>query len=329
MSPMNSARPERFATIESMRDGLLPHLRCPDCGQPLNRAGDAGLVCSAGTHTFPVVDGVPRFTTDSTATAKYFGYMWGEQALKVSVPAVATPYHLHAMQQALNAPPFAGLILDAGCGEGIDLAMVALDPACEAIGVELSAGGVATSTARTRGLERAHVVQGNLLKIPLAPGAFDGAYSYGVVHHTPDPPRAICEIARTLKPGAPLLYYVYEDFSDRSWFWRIALAIANSLRLITTRLPPAMLMRICRLLSPVVYVLFTLPARHFSWAQRFPYRHGTTPGSMSGDLYDRLSAPIEKRYSRTDAAALASDAGLEVIRVAQQRGWMVFARKRP
>jgi SAM-dependent methyltransferase len=312
-----------------MRDGLLRHLRCPDCGETLDRQGGDALVCRAGTHTFPVIDGVPRFTGDSTATAKYFGHMWGEQATKVAPLTAPTAYHLHAMRQALDAPPFAGLILDAGCGEGIDLATVALDPACEAIGVELSAGGVATTLARTRNLPRAYVVQGNLLRVPLAPETFDGAYSYGVVHHTPDPPRAIREIARTLKPGAPLLYYVYEDFSDRQWYWRLALTLANSLRLVTTRMRPPTLMRVCRALSPVVYVLLTVPARHFSWAKRFPYRHGTTPGSMSGDLYDRLSAPIEKRYSAAGAAALASDAGLDVIRVAQQRGWMVYARKRP
>jgi len=77
----------------------------------------------------------------------------------------------------------------------------------------------------------------------------------------------------------------------------------------------------------VVYVLLTLPSRHFSWAKRFPYRHGTTPWSMSGDLYDRLSAPIEERYSRDGAANLATTAGLRVERVASRRGWMVYAQK--
>jgi hypothetical protein len=96
---------------------------------------------------------------------------------------------------------------------------------------------------------------------------------------------------------------------------------------ITTRLPPALLMRICRMLSPIVYVLLTLPSRRFRWARRFPYRHGTTPWSMSGDLYDRLSAPIEKRYSRESAADLAAAAGLRVERVEPRRGWMVAARK--
>jgi hypothetical protein len=74
-------------------------------------------------------------------------------------------------------------------------------------------------------------------------------------------------------------------------------------------------------------LLCTLPARHFSWAARFPYRHGTGPWSMSGDLFDRLSAPIEQRYSRDGAEALARAAGLDVLRVAQRRGWMVYARK--
>jgi len=305
---------------------LLQHLRCPGCGHTFEAVNEE-LRCTGASHTFPIHDGVPRFTSDTTSTAKYFGYMWGEQAPRVVPPSVPSPYHLAAMQAALSVPSLRGLILDAGCGEGIDLAMTALDPECEVIGVELSSGGVATSLARTRGLARAHVVQANLLRLPIAPNTFDAAYSYGVVHHTPDPARAIREITRTMKPGAWLLYYVYEDFSDRSWMWRAALALANSVRLVTTRLSPVVLMRACRILSPVVYVLCTVPARRFSWARRFPYRHGTTPWSLSGDLYDRLSAPIEKRYSRRGAAALAEAAGLEVVRVAQQRGWMVHARK--
>lgn len=312
--------------MDRMDSSLLQHLRCPDCRQTLSADQDS-LTCRGCGRVFPVRGGVPRFTKGITDTAAYFGYMWGEQVNNVVPPTTASSYHLAAMQDALGAAPFEGLILDGGCGEGIDLAMVALDPRCEVVGVELSDGGVATSVARTRGLTRAHVVQGDLLKVPLADQTFDGAYSYGVVHHTPDPPRAVREIARTLKPGAPLLLYVYEDFSDRSIAWRVALAAANSVRVITTRLPPALLMRICRMLSPIVYVLLTLPSRRFRWARRFPYRHGTTPWSMSGDLYDRLSAPIEKRYSREGAADLAAAAGLRVERVEPRRGWMVAARK--
>jgi SAM-dependent methyltransferase len=257
----------------------------------------------------------------------YFGYMWGLQAGTVSAADRVYPYHLQAMYDSVGGPRLEGFILDAGCGDGEDLAMVALDPKCEVVGIELSAGGTATALARTNGLARAHVVQGDLLRLPLASNTFDGAYSYGVVHHTPDPGGAVREIARTLKPGAHLLLYVYEDFSDRPVHWRAALAVANSLRTVTTRMPPRMLMRLCRLLSPVVYVLCTLPARHFTWAARFPYRHGPHAFGMVGDLYDRLSAPIEWRYSRQGAAQLATDAGLVIVAVGQQRGWVVRAAK--
>jgi SAM-dependent methyltransferase len=264
---------------------------------------------------------------DPTDTAVRFGYMWGSQEQIAQPIERPVPYHLHVMRESLGSPSLEGLILDAGCGEGIDLASVALDPRCEVVGVELSSGGVATSLARSRHLDRAHIVQADLLRLPIASNVFDAAYSYGVVHHTPDPPRAVSEIARTLKPGASLLLYVYEDFSDRQWYWRLALALANSVRVVTTRLPPALLMGFCRLLSPIVYLFLTLPSRHFRWAARFPYRHGTHPWSMVGDLFDRLSAPIEQRYSRTGAAALAESAGLQVTAVAQQRGWMVHGRK--
>lgn len=306
---------------------LLSVLRCPQCGGAL-RSTDETLTCTQCGHTVPVRAGVPRFVGDDpTDTAVRFGYMWGSQE-QIAQP-IETPvaYHLHVMRESLGRPSLEGLILDAGCGEGIDLASVALDPKCEVIGVELSSGGVATSLARSRHLARAHIVQADLLRLPLAAGSFDGAYSYGVVHHTPDPPRAVSEIARTLKPGAPLLLYVYEDFSDRQWYWRLALALANSVRVITTRMPPALLMFVCRLLSPVVYLFLTLPSRHFSWASRFPYRHGTHPWSMVGDLFDRLSAPIEKRYSRASAAALVEAAGMSVTAVAQVRGWMVLGYK--
>ena len=310
-----------------MNTSLLRHLQCPDCAGALALVASDQLLCGGCARRYPVRDGAPRFTDDASDTAQYFGYIWGLQAETIKPAERVYPYHLQVMYDTVGGPRLEGFILDGGCGDGEDLAMVALDPKCDVVGVELSSGGTATTLARTRGLPRANVIQGDLLRLPLASNTFDGAYSYGVVHHTPDPGRAVREIARALKPGAPLLLYVYEDFSDRSLLWRGALAAANSVRAITTRMRPSHLMRVCRLLSPVVYVLCTLPSRHFSWAKRFPYRHGPHAFGMVGDLYDRLSAPIEFRYSRDGAAALAADAGLNVQAVGQQRGWVVRATK--
>lgn len=311
----------------TMRPSLLQYLRCPACSQGLTAEGHAQLRCNGCRQAYPIKDGAPRFVADDTATAVYFGYIWGLQKDTIQPPTAVYPFHRQLMYDRLGVPRLTGLVLDGGSGDGEDLALMGLDPACEVIGVELSGGGVATTIARTRPMPRAHVVQGSLLNVPLASNIFDGAYSYGVVHHTPDPERAVREIARTLKPGAPLLLYVYEDFSDRSWLWRAALALANSARWVTTRMSPAMLMRLCRFLSPIVYVLCTLPSRRFKWASRMPYRHCPNARAAAPDLYDRLSPPIEKRYSKDGTVALATQAGLQVTHVAQERGWMVRAVK--
>jgi ubiquinone/menaquinone biosynthesis C-methylase UbiE len=259
------------------------------------------------------------------ATGERFGFGWTAAGLPAPVRA-PVEYHLHWMQTALGAPPFQGRVLDAGCGEGIDLASVALSDGCTAVGVELSEGGLRASAARIAGSTRAHLVQGSLLALPFRDACFDGAYSYGVVHHTSDPERAVHEIVRTIKPGASVLVYVYEDFSRRSWLWRAALGAVNAVREPVSRMSPQRIRRFCALIAPVVYLGCTLPSKHFRWAARFPYPAAQNPTlrSLIPDLYDRFAAPIEKRYSERGARALVEQAGCRVRAVANMRGWMVW-----
>jgi SAM-dependent methyltransferase len=262
------------------------------------------------------------------ATSERFGYGWsaGGPPAPVTVPV---EYHLHAMQTALGAPPFTGRVLDAGCGEGIDLASVALGGPRRAVGVELSAGGVAATAARISALANASLIRGNVLALPFVGGAFDGAYSYGVVHHTVDPEGAVCEITRVLKPGATLLLYVYEDFSTRSLGARVALSAINAVRGTVAAMSPAGIRRFCAVIAPLVYVTCTWPSRHFAFARQFPYPATQNPtlASLVPDLYDRFAAPIEQRYSEAGARRLAEQAGCRVRRSAFLRGWAVWAEK--
>ena len=262
------------------------------------------------------------------ATSERFGYGWvaGGRPAPVTQPV---NYHLHAMQTVLGAPPFAGRVLDAGCGEGIDLASVALSGPVSAVGVELSNGGVAATSARIDGNARARLIQGNVLSLPFPNGVFDGAYSYGVVHHTIDPEGAVREIARILKPGGTLLLYVYEDFSGRSLAWRLALSAINSVRRAISAMSPENIRRFCGAIAPLVFATCTWPSRHFRFAARFPYPANQNPTlrSLVPDLYDRFAAPIEQRYSEAGARRLAEQAGCRVHRSAFLRGWAVWAEK--
>lgn len=262
------------------------------------------------------------------ATSERFGYGW----IAGGVPQPLTQpveYHFHLMRTALGAPPPAGIVLDAGAGEGIDLASVGLTAGCRAVGVELSPGGIRATAARIASVPRSRLVQGSILSMPFRADVFDYAYSYGVVHHTTDPEGAVREIVRALKPGGDLLVYVYEDFEQRGLHWRLALMMVNAVRRPISAMSPAGIRRVCAILAPLVYATCTLPSRYFRAAARFPYpaTQNPTMTSLIPDLYDRFAAPIEERYSRAGARALLEQAGCEVQAVAYLRGWAVWGRK--
>jgi len=299
------------------------------------------LLCPGCGQRYAIDEGVPQLchphhraaTRANVRTASSYGYLWGRSAI---VPEVNEPrsYHFDRLERALSLPPPDGLILDAGCGDGIDLAKQARREGVEIVGVELSDGGCRTSFARSLALPAAHVVQADLCRLPFDDDAFDFVYSYGVLHHLPSPNEGLQELVRVLRPGACVAAYLYEDFSDRAVGWRWLLTAANQLRWITPRLSHGVLYRLCQAASPLIYVIFTIPFRILhripglaSLAAGFPFRHSTGPFDLAGDLYDRFSAPIEWRYGRMEAKALFQEVGLQTVMTVKDRGWMVVGAK--
>ena len=299
------------------------------------------LLCPGCGQRYAIDEGVPRFCHSKpraalrtkARTASSYGYLWARSSvlLKTNEPR---SYHFDRMERALSLPPPTGLVLDAGCGDGIDLVNQVRRAGVEIVGVELSDGGCRTSFERSLAFPVAHVAQADLCRLPFDDDAFDFVYSYGVLHHLPFPKEGLHELVRVLKPGARVAAYLYEDFSDRAVGWRWLLTATNQLRRITPRLSHGVLYRSCQVASPLIYVLFTIPSRILRripdlgfLTASFPFRHATGPFSLVGDLYDRFSAPLEWRYSRAEAAALFQDMGLRDVITANERGWMVSGIK--
>lgn len=302
---------------------------------------DGFLRCQRCVRHYAIKGGVPRLCDlDSrnaarakVRTASSYGYLWRRSAVGAPVQGPSS-YHFERMKQALALPPPRGLILDAGCGDGIDLVNQARRAEAEVVGVELSDGGCRASVERSLVFPAAHVVQADLCQLPFDDNGFDFVYSYGVLHHLPAPKEGLHELVRVLKPGARVVAYLYEDFSERAGGWRWLLRVVNQLRLITPRVSHRVLYSLCQLASPLVYAVFTIAFRILHHvpgldclAASFPFRHATGPFSLAGDLYDRFSAPIEWRYNRAEAVALFQDAGLQGITVVKDRGWMASGIK--
>jgi ubiquinone/menaquinone biosynthesis C-methylase UbiE len=155
--------------------------------------------------------------------------------------------------------------------------------------------------------------------IPLPDGSADFGYSLGVLHHVPDTEQGIRECARKLKPGAPLLIYLYYAFDNRPAWFQIVWRLTDLLRRFISTLPYAMRSSICDLIAALVYWPSARFAKLLERAgvdvAHFPlsaYRNRTFY-SMRNDALDRFGTRIEKRFTRQQIRSMMETAGFERI----------------
>ena len=105
---------------------------------------------------------------------------------------------------------FAGkLVLDLGCGVGIDSAEFARNGASV---VSTDFTRIATTSVLSLFREAnlpARVVQADATSLPFKDQTFDCVYSFGVLHHIPAMEKAVFEINRVLKPGGQMMVMLY------------------------------------------------------------------------------------------------------------------------
>jgi ubiquinone/menaquinone biosynthesis C-methylase UbiE len=108
-------------------------------------------------------------------------------------------------------------VLEVGCGVGSDLLRFARAGA-RVVGIDLSPKSVSLAKSRLQ----LHSCRGDVLvadaeKLPFKDNEFDLTYSWGVLHHTPNPERAIEEIYRVTKPGGEICVMLYHRHSLVAW----------------------------------------------------------------------------------------------------------------
>ena len=125
---------------------------------------------------------------------------------------------------------------DIGCGSGRWALRVAPEVGLlHCIDASEQALAVARRNLAFRANCRFH--QASVDAISLAPGSMDFCYSIGVLHHVPDTLAGIKACAALLKPGAPLLIYLYYALENRPWWFRAVWKSTDLLRRGIARLP--------------------------------------------------------------------------------------------
>jgi SAM-dependent methyltransferase len=161
--------------------------------EPVERVRAFWNTEACGTHF------VQHFADDRDFFSKYREFRYGTEW---HIPAFA------AFAEATNKK-----ILEIGCGNGADGVMFALNGA-HYTGVDLTAEAVdATRRHFAAAGVDGELRQENCERLRFADDSFDIVYSFGVLHHTPAPERAVREVYRVLKPGGTARVMLYHRHS--------------------------------------------------------------------------------------------------------------------
>lgn len=223
--------------------------------------------------------------------------------------------------------------LDAGCGKGRFAFFTA--PRVQTL-VALDGSRAAQAAARNLAeCTNVSVIQSDLRRTPFREETFDLVYCLGVLHHLPDPEAGFRSLTRLVAKGGYLLIYVYSR-SERWGIRAAALSAADLMRRLTRKMPHPMLRWTSIPIAALLWLAFVLPGalgdrlrvRFLSSLPLATYRN-RHPRSLWLDTFDRLSAPIEKRYVWAEIRPWFVDAGFDVTSVREDAGLIVLARNKP
>jgi SAM-dependent methyltransferase len=198
---------------------------CPVCKRVLAHSAGA-LRCEACDHAYPVVDGIPDFISQDLTQSRspvlrgvakvdrlatiYETGLWYPLVMTVyggfGSPSIAgVTKRIAALLEGVQ-----GAFLDAACGPGTYGRRLST-PARTFYGVDISMGMLrrgARYVTRTPGISM-HFARSTVEQLPFEAARFDGAVCCGALHLFESNVVALREIARTLKPGAPLAVFTF------------------------------------------------------------------------------------------------------------------------
>lgn len=181
--------------------------RCPQCALAFERHG--GVLDVLGPREREArADAVEAFYTRHP----FPGYAPGDDGPTLLDRSRRAPF-LVALDAALDAQ---ATVVDCGCGTGQLAAFLALSASRRRV---IAVDGCRASLACADGfrsrarLANLHLVRADLFDLPLPERRFAVVLSRGVVHHTPDPGRAIERVAALVAPGGFLVLGFYESWA--------------------------------------------------------------------------------------------------------------------
>lgn len=269
-------------------------------------------------------------------TVEGFGYEWSQYD-QSSVPSgelhqiFEEYFSLFPWQQL---PPSA-IGFDVGCGSGRWARLVA--PRVGRLHcVDASAEALSVARGNLSGLSNCELHHASVGELPFADGSMDFGYSLGVLHHVPDTAGAIAACTAKLKPGAPLLLYLYYALDNRPLPYRLLWKVSDRVRRTVSALPYPAKKAVSELVAATVYwplsrfaAVASATGRDVSGIPLAFYRDKSYQ-TLRTDAFDRFATRLEQRFTREQITQMMEDAGLERVKFREGAPyWCAIGFRRP
>ena len=208
-----------------------------------------------------------------------------------------------------------GIGADFGCGTGRWARFVA-ERVHTLLCIDASIKAINVAKKNVKDKNNCHVILGKIDALPIPDNSLDFAYSLGVLHHLPDTSAAINNCVNKLKPGAPLLIYLYYAFDNRPKWYFFVWKCSDILRKLISKLPFYAKYVLSNIIALVVYY----PLARFSYLlEKMGVNIKNIPLSeyraksfytMRTDALDRFGTRLEHRFTKVEIKNMMEKAGL-------------------
>lgn len=265
------------------------------------------------------------------ATVQGFGEEWSafdQTGLPESEARAHFDSYFHVFRWDLVGGKSSGF--DMGCGSGRWAKLLA--PRVGHLHCVEPSAAFEVAKRNLAGIDNVSLYRAAVETAPFAPASMDFGISLGVLHHVPDTAAAIRSCAGFLKPGAPLLLYLYYAFDNQPGWYRLLWKLTNAARIVISRLPRAPRIAVTTLLAGILYWPLARLAKILAALginpRSFPlsYYRKASFYTMRTDALDRFGTRLEQRFTREQIAQMLNAAGCRDIRFSDMTPfWCVCA----
>jgi len=198
-------------------------------------------------NKFPVINGIPRFTSDASYVANNFGKLREKHATlqldsknetsdrrKTILGRTKWPSHFFKNKA----------ILECGCGAGPDTEIL-LSLGARVIAVDMAGVDIAKKNIGIN--DNVQFIQASILDLPLKMKSFDIVFCHRVLQHTPNPAETLSYLLKFVKENGAVFIHSYSPGLKKINPWKYAL------RPITTRMSPEILYKLIKLYAKPAY----------------------------------------------------------------------------